>query len=198
MTPYDYLIRPARKTDAPALAKLINIAGEGIPLWLWRQSAGNDEDAMSLGAQRAARETGGFSYRNAHVAEANGEVQAMLLGYRLAEPSGTDEPDELPAVVRPLVELESLAPGSWYVNAIATLDQARGRGLGTQLLALAHTLARESGAAVLSLIVASENRGAFRLYQRQGYETVSRRPVVPFPGCHFAGDWVLMTRPVSH
>lgn len=197
MTLRDTLIRPARKKDAPVLAKLINIAGEGIPLWLWQQSTGSEEDALSLGAERAARDTGGFSYTNAYVAELESGPAAMLLGYRLPDPYDTGDLDEVPAVVRPLIELESLAPGSWYVNAIATFDSARGRGLGSRLLELTHALAGDTGASTLSLIVAGENQGAFRLYRREGYKPVATRPVVPFPGCHFGGDWILMTCPVA-
>ena len=191
------LVRPARETDAAALAKLINMAGEGIPLWLWRQSAADDEEAFAIGTQRAARDSGGFSYVNAHVAEVDGDVAAMLLGYRLPDPYDTGDLDEVPELVRPLIELESQAPGSWYLNAIATFENYRGRGIGGRLMSLALERARESGANTLSLIVAQENQGAFRLYQREGYTPGESRPVIPFPGGSFAGDWVLMTRRVT-
>ena len=190
-------IRPAGQDDASALARLINLAGEGIPLWLWRRDAASDEEAFAIGAQRAARDSGGFSYTNAHVAEVDGQVAAMLLGYRLPDPYDIDDLDEAPEVVRPLIELESQAPGSWYLNAIATFENFRGRGVGSRLMSLALERARESGATELSLIVAQENQGAFRLYQREGYTPGESRPVIPFPGCSFSGDWVLMTRGVT-
>jgi ribosomal protein S18 acetylase RimI-like enzyme len=193
----DLQIRPAKQDDAPALARLINLAGEGIPLWLWRQNAACDEEAFAIGAQRAARDFGGFSYTNAHVAEVDGQVAAMLLGYRLPDPYDTSVLDEAPEVVRPLIELESQAPGSWYLNAIATFEKFRGRGVGSRLMLLALELACESGADALSLIVAQENKGAFRLYQREGYTPSASRPVIPFPGCAFSGEWVLMTRQLT-
>ena len=198
MTRNDVLIRPARKEDASTLANLINIAGEGIPLWLWRQSTSTDKEALALGAERAARDSGGFSYSNAHVAELRGEVVAMLLGYRLADSAKPEDFSSVPAVVRPLLELEMLAPGTWYLNAIATLDRARGVGLGTKLLELSHKLARQSGAATLSLIVASGNKGALRLYEREGYRKIATRPIVGFSGFHHTGDWILMTSPVKN
>ena len=190
-------IRPARENDAPMLARLINLAGEGIPLWLWQQSASSDEEAFAIGAQRAARDSGGFSYTNAFVAEVDSQVAAMLLGYRLPDPYDAGDLDALPDVVRPLVELESEAPGTWYLNAIATFSDFRGRGIGSRLMSRALGLAKESGATTISLIVAEENRGALRLYQREGYKAVAARPVIAFPGCTFAGDWVLMTRSVG-
>jgi ribosomal protein S18 acetylase RimI-like enzyme len=193
----DSRIRPAGKGDAAPLAKLINLAGEGIPLWLWRRNAASDEEAFAIGAQRAARDSGGFSYTNAHVAEVDGQVAAMLLGYRLPDPYDAGDLDEVPDVVRPLLELESRAPGSWYLNAIATFANCRGRGVGSRLMSLALERARESGATTISLIVAQKNQGACRLYQREGYTHLESCPVIPFPGCSFSGDWLLMAREVT-
>ena len=124
----------------------------------------------------------------------NGKVAAMLLGYRLPDPYAVGDLNDAPQVVRPLIELESLAPGSWYVNAIATFSDYRGRGIGSGLMALARELAQQSGAQKISLIVAQENQGAFRLYRREGYEAGASRPVVSYPGCTFSGDWLLMSR----
>ncbi|HMO69118.1 MAG TPA: DUF6505 family protein [Novosphingobium sp.] len=39
-------IRPARKSDAPVLARLIDIAGEGIPSYLWARAAEPGEWAV--------------------------------------------------------------------------------------------------------------------------------------------------------
>lgn len=57
--------RPATKTDAAVLAKLVNYAGEGMPLYLWTKLAKDGEDPWNVGRARAAREEGAFSYRNA-------------------------------------------------------------------------------------------------------------------------------------
>ena len=99
-------------------------------------------------------------------------------------------------LVRPLVELESHAPGSWYVNALAAYPEFRGQGLGTRLLSEAEAIAHGTGAAVVSLIVAEANEGAKRLYERTGYRESARRRLVPFPGLGHSGDWVLMTKPL--
>ncbi len=190
-----FQLRPARKDDAWALANLIDIAGEGFGNYLWAQSAGTGESALDVGMKRARREQGGFSYRNATLAEHEGEVAALLLGYRLDDPYDTGDLDALPELVRPLVELESCAAGSWYVNALAAFPQFRNRGLGSLLLREADRLTKRSGAKIVSLIVAEENDGAMRLYLRNGYREAARRPLVPFPGLGHGGDWVLMTKP---
>ncbi len=187
-------IRRARSADAPALARLMNSAGEGLPAWLWSQSAEPGEDVMDFGSRRVAGTDSGFSYRNAHVTEIDGTVVGMLLGYRLDDPYEAGNLDEYPSVIRPLIELESLAPGSWYVNAIATLPEVRGRGIGSGLMQLAERLCRQTGCSDISLIVAQANTGAVRLYDRLGFRPVATRPLVPFPGCDHSGDWVLMSR----
>ena len=187
-------LRPARKDDARALALLIDIAGEGFGNYLWAQSAGPGENALDVGMKRARREEGGFSYRNATLAEREGAVAGLLLGYRLDDPYDAGDLNALPELVRPLVELESFAPGSWYINALAAFPQFRNQGLGTLLLREAGRLAMRSGAEIVSLIVAEENEDAMRLSRRTGYREAMRRPLVPFPGLGRGGDWVLMTR----
>lgn len=191
-----FSLRPARKEDARALAELIDIAGEGFGTYLWSQSAAPGESALDVGMRRAQRDGGGFSYRNATLAEIDGRVAGLLLGYRLADPYETGDLNALPELVRPLVELESVAPTSWYINALAAFPEYRNRGLGTLLLAEAERIARKTRAPSLSLIVADQNEGAKRLYLRSGYRELARRPLVPFPGLAHRGDWVLLSKSV--
>ena len=193
----DLVMRPATPGDALVLAKLLDAAGEGLPRYLWSLRAEPGEDAMAVGARRAAGTEGGFSHVHAHVAQAGEEIAGMLLSYRLPESVDPAGFDEAPAVVRPLLELEGEAPGSWYVNTVAAMPVWRGRGVGSRLMALADELARGAGADTVSLIVAEDNAGARRLYERLGYTPVARRSVVPFPGSHHAGDWILMTKPLA-
>jgi len=190
------IIRPARTSDAVALAGLIDIAGEGIPVYLWNQMKTPGQSVFEFGRARAARDEGGFSYRNATVAEVDGEVVAALIDYRLEDPYETGNLAELPDVVRPLVVLESKAPSSWYINVVAAFPEFRGHGIGARLLARAEERGRAQGAKSVSMIVASENEGAVRLYARSGYKEIARAPVVDYPGCAHGGDWLLMVKPV--
>jgi ribosomal protein S18 acetylase RimI-like enzyme len=189
------LYRPARRTDAAALAMLVDIAGEGMPSYMWGGMKAPGQSLLEFGRSRAQRDTGGFSWRNGTVAEIDGEVAACLIDYALDDPYDTGDLDELPPFVRPLVQLEAKAPGSWYVNVLSAFPEFRGRGLGAHLLTRAEGRARQNKAQNLSLIVASENTGAVRLYVRTGYREVARAPLVPFPGCAHGGDLVLMVKP---
>ncbi|MGX1305605.1 ribosomal protein S18 acetylase RimI-like enzyme [Amorphus suaedae] len=191
-------IRPARTSDAAALARLIDIAGEGIPSYFWTFSATGGLTPLDVGATRAARPTGGFSYRNAHVVDVDGAPVAMLLGYLQSEHDERVPVDELPPFVRPLLELEARTVGTWYLNALATLPEARGRGFAGRLLPLANRLAGRVGADTVTLVVNSVNAAAWRLYARHGFVERERRKVVAMPGRRPSdGDWVLMARRVG-
>lgn len=191
-------IRPARTSDAAALARLIDIAGEGIPSYFWTFSATGGLGPLDVGATRAARPTGGFSYRNVHVVDVAGAPVAMLLGYLQAAPEERVPIDELPAFVRPLLELEARTVGTWYLNALATLPEARGRGYAGRLLPLADRLAARAGVDTVTLVVNSANATAWRLYAGHGFQERERRKVLPMPGRRQSdGAWVLMARPVA-
>jgi ribosomal protein S18 acetylase RimI-like enzyme len=188
------LLRPARKTDAASLAVLVDMAGEGMPAFLWSQMREPGQSVLEVGRARAQRESGGFSYRNAMIAEIDGEVAGALVDYRLDDPYDTGDLAALPEFVRPLVLLEAKAPGTWYVNVLATFSEFRRRGVGACLLAAAQERARAAGASALSIIVASENSDACRLYERAGYQQVASAPLVQFPGCAHGGDLLLLVK----
>ncbi len=186
----------AVKENARDLAYLINLAGEGIPEYLWTGMIEGDESPLDVGERRASREEGGFSYTNAKVCMSDNALTGMIISYRQPSPYNIDDISEYPEVVCPLVVLESRAPGSWYINAIATSEAHRGRGVASRLIADAEKNAIEASCSVMSLIVASENTKAVRLYEYLDFETVDSLPVVPYPGCLHGGDWILMTRQI--
>lgn len=184
-------LRPATPADAPALADLVVMASEGLCLGPWAAMAGPGETPLDVGRRRAARDAGAFSWRHATVAERGGTVAAALLGYPLPEAPEPIGPD-LPPEFVPLQELENEAGGTWHVNVLAAFPRHRGQGLGTRLLAEAGRLAHASGARGLSLIVASGNEGALRLYRRLGFEPRAARPAAD--AAHTGGDWLLLAR----
>ncbi len=173
-------IREATAADAPALARLIDIAGEGVPSWLWAQMAADGQSPIEVGEQRARRDTGGFSWRNALVTERDGEVAAMMLGYGIGEPSAEDRAGirDLPETLQPFIELEHRSAGSFYVNALATLPGRRGLGLGAALMGAAEDRAKAQGISRMSIQAYEQNTGAVRLYERLGYRRAETRPVL--------------------
>ncbi|MBB3231269.1 GNAT family N-acetyltransferase [Halomonas stenophila] len=190
-------IRDATKAYARDLAYLINLAGEGLPEYLWGQMAKGNETPMDVGEQRAAREEGGFSYRHAKVCLQKKKLLGMILDYRLPAPYDLDDLDDCPRVVQPLLRLEAQAPGSWYINAIATYKAARRRGVASLLMAQAEASAIAAGCTEMSLIVASENHVARTFYEHQGFRETASLPIEPYPGGKHGGDWLLMTKRID-
>lgn len=187
-------IRDATVSDVEHLAFLINLAGEGLPMFLWRDMTEPGQDPLAVGAFRASRKEGSFSYRNAKILEIDGLVAGMLLSYALPDPYDIGEIVDSPAVVRPLLELEAHVPGSWYVNAIATYEHFRGRGVASALMSTCKGIAEAASASSLSLIVSSENRVAHGFYLKLGYEELASRPLGAFPGGPDGGHWLLMVK----
>lgn len=177
--------------DAADMAELVNIAGHGLPLYLWEKAARPGESAWDVGRERATRGTGGFAYRNTIIREKGGKVAACLIGYALAEePDPVDE--NIPAILVPLLELENLVPGTWYINVLATYPEHRGEGLGTELLGIAEAMANDAQCRGLSLITSDANDGARRLYENKGYNEFAARPIVKESWEHSGNNWILM------
>lgn len=190
------LIRKAEASDAAHLVRFINMAADDLPMHFWRKSVGPEGDPIAYGMERAARATGSFSYSNAWLAETGSEVAACLLGYPAEDEPAPIAPDTPPVFV-PLLELEALAPGSWYLNVLATYESFRGRGCGSALLAKAEDITRAGGRRVISLITADTHHEAQRLYAAKGYTEIARRPVVKGDWQVDATEWILMTKTLA-
>ncbi len=185
-------LRPARQGDAADLAGLIDLASEGLTRHFWARMAAPGEDPMAVGAARAARDEGVFSWRNAVVAEIGGAVAGGAVIVRLEAPELLDA---LPPIARPLQALENLAPGTLYVNMLAVYPAYRRRGVARRLLGDAEALAR--GSRGLSLIVSDGNAPALSLYAREGFAEAARRPMVKEDWQNPGHAWLLMLKPAK-
>ena len=126
--------RPAAVSDAVHLAAFVDMASQGMATRLWLGMAAPGQGPFEIGRARAMREDVGLSYRNATMAEVDGVVAGVLVGYPLRP---EDDGATLPDMLKPLLALENLAVGSWYVNVLAVYPEFRGRGLGARLLQIA-------------------------------------------------------------
>ena len=183
-------LRHATEKDAAALADLVNFAGEGLPLHVWRGLAKPGEDPWEIGrARQAAKARAGQIV----VVDLGEGAVAALTGYAIgAEPAAIDE--DTPAMFQPLLELENEALASWYVNVLACYPEHRGQGHGSRLLRLAERIARDAGLRRMSVIVASDNAGARRLYERHGYSETASRPCVKQGWESTTDRWVLLMK----
>lgn len=185
-------VRPARRQDVADLARLGDMAGHGLPSFLWRRTAAPGQDPFEVGIARAARDDADFSWRNAVVIEDGGRVAAALVTYPIG-----DEPeplDGLGPIVGTLQALENRALGSQYVNVLAVYPEFRRRGYGRRLLREAE---RRAGTRPLSLIVENGNAAARRLYEDFGFRVAAEVPMVKEDWQSDGTAWVLMLRPAA-
>lgn len=165
-----------------------------MPYFLWSRMAAEGDSPWDIGRQRACRDSGGFSYRNAVVREEEDRVVSALIGYPLPDEPEPVDYSEMPAMFVPLQQLEDMAPATWYINVLGTYPDYRGRGFGGELLAIAEALADETGRSGLSLIVSDANAGARRLYERKGYDEIATRPMVKDGWDNDGENWVLLVK----
>lgn len=155
-------IRPAAEDDAIDLARLIDIAGEGIPSWFWARSCAAGQTPLDIGSERAQRASGGFSYKNALIATRAETVLGMVLSYPI-DAALEDDPRDLPDPIAPFVALEAHSVGTWYINALAVYARYRGQGVGRALMQQAELRAIKAGYGKMSIQAYAQNTGAVRL-----------------------------------
>ena len=197
MTERKWALRAAVPEDAGALVDFILMAGDGVPEYLWRSMAGPNESPRDVGARRARRDEGGFSWRNAVIAEsADGEAVAGLIGYPLPDAPDPVDLEGVPPLVRPLLALEAQVPGSWYVNVIATRPEWRRQGLAQALMDLAEKRAHETARRALGLVVSSDRRAARALYEARGFAAIATLPKAGDGPLQGGAEWVLYRKPL--
>ena len=189
--------RPATLSDANSFAVLIDIAGNGLPNKTWFDHVDPRHSALEEGHQVVRRNEGEDYYRNTTVALIGTEIAACLIGGLPENLYDLSRIDKKPALFRPVARLAAQAVGTWYVDVMASFSEFLGQGLGTKLLELAASKAEEIGAPATSIVVGSWNDGAARLYGRSGYRPAGRARASLPTGFPQAGDWVLMTRPLT-
>lgn len=186
--------RPATRADARVIAELFQISSEGVADYIWSKLEGPEYEGLSLverGAKRYLREGVDFSYQNCDIAEIDGQPVGMLHAYVMGDDVG-HAPEDMDPILRPFAELEE--PKSLYISGLALFGEYRGSGVGTRLLDFAYKRARAEGMKKISLICFEDNEGAYRLYEREGFETRKRRPVEYHELIHHTGHAALMVR----
>lgn len=191
-----FSIRPAIKADAAEIALLVNIAVHGNVSQGWANSkqANGTYDPLEVGRLEMLKDDTEFSWKSAYMAEVDGEVAGMLLGYRKLD-IRQPVPPETWAPMVPIEQLEAEAEGLWFISMVGVHKPWRGRGTGSALLDKADVEATRTSANGQALIVEDANLGARKLYESRGFTVRTSRPMVPFPGTPQHGtDWLLMVK----
>ncbi len=191
--------RNARRADAHEIARLFEIASDGVATYVWSLLA--DEypgmPVIEIGARRYAREGFEFSYENCLIAEVDDGFGPETIGFMHSFPVPEAANDNVPApsdkpdpVLCPYSELE--CGGSLYIAGLALHPEWRGRGIGSRLLSLARQRALAMGLHKVSLVAFEQNEGAVRLYRRHGFTVTKSRGMVPHPMIHVTGGQALL------
>jgi ribosomal protein S18 acetylase RimI-like enzyme len=190
--------RQAQESDASDLICLIDSASRGLVMWLWSTLRGPGQTTTDVGRNRIRTHAASPLYYGAFtVAEIDGACAGALAGRSIPTPYQRGDSADLPEVFAPLLELEAVAAGSWYLTVIAVHAELRGQGVGSALLRKAEDIARAAEARQISLIVEAANAGAHKLYLRHGFGEWTRRLYIPFPGSRDEGDWVLLKKDLA-
>jgi len=180
-------VRRARPEDAPHIARLILLSGEQLLPALFGSGISKAMDELAAGRGTL------FSHEHAWMAEQEGNVRGMLLGYTGAVKKAQDPLTgfalfrllrlDMLRRLGPLLKMQStigrIAGDEYYISSVAVAPDHRGRGIGARLIAQARTEAGRSGSRSIVLDVETDNPRAQRLYERLGFRVVSETaPVV--------------------
>jgi len=176
-------IRPARPTDAALAAQLFQLSMGSLADYLFNNDSSLAENSL---IKLFLRNAGRFGFSNALVAEADGESAGLLVSYpgkKLPSLDLQTFPHLFSALGFPrvfdFIRRGISLPGGreaeadeYYISNVGVIPSAQGCGIGARLLARADEIARSIQLAKCSLLVSLNNKGARRLYERNGYQIV--------------------------
>jgi len=190
-----YLLRPARRRDSRAIARLFLMSSDGLAEYIWSRLPANDGEApLDIGARRYARDGVAFSWQNCLIAERGGKIVGMMHAFPMEAPAAETTPESDP-VLRPYSELEDA--GSLYVSGVAVEPAVRRAGIGAALMDVAELRAAALGLNRVSLICFEPNAIALGLNRTLDYREIARRAIVPHPTLHYRdGAAILLVKSI--
>lgn len=188
--------RCAEKSDIPRLVELLCLGAGGVVDAVYDGIPETEPPATLIG--RRFTVAGSVNhYGNSTVAVRQSAVVGQVISYPMDDSVG-EAPDPIipPSHLIYWQPMKTLrVPGSYYISSLAVLPDHQKRGIGSALLAIARSRARERGLRQVSLHVFEQNGGAVALYRQSGFEIVGREPAVPHRLIRFTGDLLAMTAP---
>ena len=175
MSATNTIIRPARREDAPIIAKAVAMAiGDEDAL---RSYCGDDYIATLTEIARG--EATQYSWQYAIIAEVDGVVAGAVVGYDGAQLSTLREGTF--AVLRRCVGrtpniIDETEVGECYLDSIGVLPEYRGMGVGRALVEAFCDRAFADGHTRVGLIVDYENPKAETLYASLGFKRIDTKP----------------------
>jgi ribosomal protein S18 acetylase RimI-like enzyme len=187
------IIRQATIGDAPHLAQFSISAHGGLneAFYGGLVPGRSVESFLEAGFARSGSTE---SYKNHWIAEQGGQVAGGMRAFPYDDFANDIRDPEIPqeryAVFQPFANLP--AAGTYYVETLAVSLACRKAGVGSALLMLARSQARERGFSEVSLHVFAQNAGAIAFYEKSQFNVAGREPVVDHPSLRYTGEIFLM------
>lgn len=174
------IIRKAQPTDAPQIAPLMNLIYDEMALTDLEDVPGPDLLQVITAAYRTPTYLSGAA--TTVVAEANGQVVGAAFGYpgdqeEVVDDVMADLTAKSAAFEVPYEAEQETTPGEWYLDSLAVDPHYQGHGIGRRLLQALPQYAKQDQETVIGLNVDRENPGAFRLYDRMGYQVTGTQMI---------------------
>ena len=168
----EILYRRGRVEDCSKIAEGIDLASGGIVEFLFHGLLEN-YTAAEVMAEFLRDETGYDSYKNAIVAEYQGDIVGIVYSYpakfhEISAESKEFFPSDRLALLTDF--FNSRVENSLFLDSIYVDGKFRGHGIGNRLIELTKQKAREKGYQQLSLMVMNENIIARRAYERNNFK----------------------------
>ena len=195
-------IRRATPGDALACAQLVLMATHGIAEAVFRDLIPGQPTEQIIATRRIEPEGRSSSYTYWWVADGDhSDIAGGINAYALKEDFRPAREELLTKerirILRPMIELDAEATGTFFVNILAVFPKYRHAGLGRRLIALAVQKAREAGTAAVSLTTFENDSRLVSYYREIGFTTIASRPIQPHECLQETGNLVLMTMPVD-
>lgn len=182
-------IRPALLDEASQIAPLIYEAIGDIA----HRLTGEDNPTLVLAAltELVARTDNRHSYKQTHVALKGEHVVGIIVLYDGVTGNRLDE--NLQQWLKQknaktlMIDVEAHAD-EYYIDTICVAKEARGQGIGTQLLCYAEQQARTLGYDKLSLNVELEKKAARKLYEHLDFVITEPWTIIEEPFHHMVKE----------
>ncbi|MGO9413385.1 MAG: GNAT family N-acetyltransferase [Spirochaetia bacterium] len=186
-------IRDAQPSDAPHIGRLVVLSAQTFLPVLFGPRIEHAVEEMARGRGTL------FSHEHAWIAEHEGAVRGMLLGYTGAVKAAQDPRTglallgimrvglirRLPGLLRMQSTIGVMGRDEFYISNVAVYPEHRGKGIGSLLVGQAREEALRARAARLILDVETDNPDAQRLYERLGFRVMSETPQLALAGHAF-------------
>ena len=120
-----------------------------------------------------------YGYEHAWVCERNGQIAGAFFGYPGEWEPLIDGPLQASMMnfdyqLEPGPKENETLPGEWYLDTLVTHPDFRRQGVGREMIEAANKIAKKAGYQTIALNCDIENKAAYQLYKKSGFEQTTR------------------------